>query len=146
MILMPSVGVGPFTRSVATQLRVLALGLCHSLTLYQIRELLSQCAFLEDLGLHLCCCDRGVAMKTGCPPSMYGNGVNKTVHKLMLCFCQKVDVGAKSMARKVLELCPQVQKLSLKLGRKLDPVALLSSRVSALEELSSVVSCQRRLC
>lgn len=44
------------------------------------------------------------------------DGGSKTVHDLMLCFCEKVDVGAKSMARKVLALCPQAKRLTLKFG------------------------------
>jgi hypothetical protein len=72
--------------------------------------------------------------------SVKGNGGSKTVNKVMMCFCPNEDVRAKSMAREVLELCPQIKKLSLKFARMLDLMTLLTNCLSALEELN-VVRC-----
>jgi hypothetical protein len=138
--LLPSVGVGPFTDSVSAQLRVLALFECHGLAFSQIQELLGKCVVLEDFRLHLCCCGRGGYGMTADGPAAGADAdsssSSKSLHCLMLGFCQKVDAGAKSMARKVLELCPRVTELTLKFGRKLDPVALLNNRLPHLEQLT----------
>ena len=40
------------------------------------------------------------------------------------------------MAKKVLELCPRVTELTLKFGRNLNPVALLTNRLPHLEQLT----------
>jgi hypothetical protein len=149
---LPSVGVGPFTDSVAAQLRMLALFECHGLAFSQIKELLGKCVVLDDLRLHLCCCGGrgGVGMTAGgaaAGTDADSSSSSKSLHCLMLGFCQKVDAGAKNMARNVLELCPRVTELTLKFGRKLDPVALLTNRLPHLEQLTvfqcSLVSAPR---
>jgi hypothetical protein len=152
--LLPSVGVGPFTESVAAQLRVFALFECRGLAFSQIKELLGKCVVLEDFRLHLCCCGRGGYGMTADGPAADADAdadgsstCSKDLHCLMLGFCQKVDAKAKSMAKKVLELCPRVTELTLKFGRNLNPVALLTNRLPHLEQLTvfqcSLVSAPR---
>jgi len=97
MILMPSAGILPFSRSIADQVRVLALGQCRGLTFSQIREVMNQCASLEDLRLHLCCCGRGLGMKAEGRVADDGGICSKTLHDLVLVFCHSVDAAGKSL-------------------------------------------------
>ena len=111
---MPSGGEGPFSRSVSTTLGLLALYQCPGLTFSQMRELLLECSCLKDVCLHLCCCEQGIAMKAEGRAVTAGsiNSRSKTVQDLTLGFCNKVDVQAKNLTRKVLELGPAVKKLA----------------------------------
>jgi hypothetical protein len=101
--------------------------------LLSIKELLGKCVVLEDFRLHLCCCGWDVGMTAGGPTAGAdvdaSSSRSKSLHCLMLGFCQKVDAGVNSMARKVLELCPWVTELTVKFGWKLDPVALLTNHL-----------------
>jgi hypothetical protein len=136
MINMPNDWVGPFTRSIAANVQTLSLIESVGLTFDQIREAVTECSSLEELRLHLCCCAQDLAMNSeGQAAVSSGGGGGQNVKHLSLQFCQKVDPEAKSMARKVLELCPGVRRVELREGRKVYPVALLLDRLPRLEEL-----------
>jgi hypothetical protein len=65
-------------------------------------------------------------------------GGRQTIKHLSLAFCNKVDLKAKIMARKVLKLCPGVRKMVFEYGRRFSPLALLMDRLPCLEELELV--------
>jgi len=123
----------PFTRSIAAHVRLLSLSYCRDLTFFQIKEVVKECGCLEDLRLHLCCCRLGLNVEASGRVAA-GEG-SKTVQELWLHFCEKVDVQAKSVARKVMDLCPRVKRLQLRRGRKFDPLAQVNNRLPFLEEL-----------
>jgi hypothetical protein len=130
---MPSAWVDPFTRSIAASVQTLSLRECVGLSFIQIMEAVNECSSLEDLRLHLCCCDEDLAMNSKGRVAVGGG--SQTVKHLSLHFCGEVDLKAPSMARKVLELCPGVRKMEFWWGHDISPVALLLDRLPCLEEL-----------
>ncbi len=130
---MPSAWLGPFTRSIAATVQTLSLLECVGLTFTQIMEVVNECSSLEDLRLHLCCCRKGLAMSSKGRVAVGGG--SQTVKHLSLMFCGDVDLKAKNMARKVLELCPGVRRMEFLWGQAVSPVALLLDRLPCLEEL-----------
>jgi hypothetical protein len=106
---------------------------CVGLTFTKIMEAVNECSSLEDLRLHLCCCDEDLAMNSEGQVDVGGG--SQTVKHLSLQFCGEVDLKATSMARKVLELCPGVRKMKFLRGRDISPVVLLLDRLPCLEEL-----------
>jgi hypothetical protein len=130
---MQSAWVGPLTRSIAATVQMLSLCECVGLTFTQIMEVVNECSSLEDLRLHLCCCGKDLAMNSKGRVAVGGG--SQTVKHLSLEFCGKVDLKAKDMARKVLELFPGVRRMKFLWGRDISPVALLLDRLPCLEEL-----------
>ncbi len=130
---MPSAWLGPFTRSIAATVQTLSLHDCANLTFTQIMEVVNECSSLEKLLLKLCYCDKKLAMNSKGRVAVGGG--SQTVKHLLLQFCREVDLEAKSMARKVLELCPGVRRMEFLWGQAVSPVALLLDRLPCLEEL-----------
>jgi hypothetical protein len=130
---MRSAWLGPLTRSIAATVQTLSLRECVGLTFTQIMEVVNECSSLVDLRLHLCCCRKDLAMNSKGRVAVGGG--SQTVKHLLLQFCREVDLEAKSMARKVLELCPGVRRMKFLGGNAVSPVALLLDRLPCLEEL-----------
>jgi hypothetical protein len=130
---MPRAWIGPSCRNITANLQTLSLRDCADLTFTQIMGVVNECSSLEDLHLELCCCRYGLAMSSKGRVAVGGG--SRTVKHLSLEFCEDVDLKAKNMARKVLELCPGVRRMKFLGGNAVSPVALLLDRLPCLEEL-----------
>jgi hypothetical protein len=139
---LPSKDVVTFTSSAALHLRILDLNDCRrDLSSTQLEVILDDCACLEVLRVSLCRCSAGLAMLPS--DSQVGadrRGGSTRVWDLELRFCQRADSRAQHMGRKLLQRCSEISTLCLRDADQLDLLALLSTCLPLLTEVS-VVKC-----
>ncbi len=131
---LPGVHVDSFACSAAVQLRILRLHDCRHLSFTQIRAVLESCTRLEVLELSLCCCSGMLAMSSA--GEVTTKKRRNSVKELQLHFCYRNDIRARNVAKKLLQLCPQIKRLCLKDGVHLDLSDLLRRPLLLLEEVN----------